>query len=183
MEAMVASKIDFTLFFYNPNIYPRAEYDLRRDENKRFAQKLGVPFVEAEYDNDRWLERVRGLENEPERGARCTQCFLMRLERTALYAHEHNFKVFTSSLGISRWKDMGQVNVCGHRAAARYPGLTYWDYNWRSGGGSERKEQIATRENFYRQQYCGCPYSLRDANIRRKEMGKDEIRLAGESQK
>ena len=117
------------------------------------------------------------MEMEPEKGIRCTECFDMRFERTALYAHEHDFPVFTSCLGISRWKDMKQINGCGHRAAARYPDVTYWDYNWRAGGGASRMLDISKRENFYQQEYCGCVYSLRDTNKRRKNSGNDKIEI------
>lgn len=120
MEAMLASGIDYTIFFYNPNIHPRKEYELRKDENVRFAEQFGVPFIDADYDRDNWFERARGMENEPERGVRCTMCFDMRFERTALYAHEHGFPVITSSLGISRWKNMQQINDCG---AAQRPNI------------------------------------------------------------
>lgn len=159
MEAMLASGIDYTIFFYNPNIHPRKEYELRKDENVRFAEQFGVPFIDADYDRDNWFERARGMENEPERGVRCTMCFDMRFERTALYAHEHGFPVITSSLGISRWKNMQQINDCGVRSAAKYPGLIYWEYNWRKGGGASRMIEISKRENFYQQEYCGCVYS------------------------
>ncbi len=108
MEAMLASGIDFTIFFYNPNIHPQKEYDLRKDENIRFAQKHGVPFIDADYDTDNWFARAKGLENEPERGARCTACFDMRFERTALYAYEHGFKVITSSLGHFALEEHGR---------------------------------------------------------------------------
>lgn len=104
-------------------------------------------------------------------------CFDMRFERTALYAHEHGFKVMTSCLGISRWKDMKQINDCGHRAAKPYEGLTYWDYNWRKGGGSARMIEISKRENFYQQEYCGCVYSLRDTNKHRLAQGREKIEL------
>ncbi|MDR2031131.1 MAG: epoxyqueuosine reductase QueH [Azoarcus sp.] len=177
MEALRASGIDFTVFFYNPNIHPRREYMLRKDENIRFAEKFAVPFIDADYDRDDWFARARGMENEPERGIRCTMCFDMRLERTALYAHEHGFPLMTSSLGISRWKNLQQVNECGLRAAARYPGLMYWDYNWRKGGGSARMLAIGKREHFYRQEYCGCVYSLRDANRHRSENGRMRIQI------
>jgi predicted adenine nucleotide alpha hydrolase (AANH) superfamily ATPase len=102
MEAMLASGIDYTIFFYNPNIHPLEEYELRKSENIRFAEQFGVPFIDADYDRDNWFERAKGMEMEPERGVRCTMCFDMRVERTALYAHEHGFPVMTSSLGISR---------------------------------------------------------------------------------
>lgn len=177
MEAMLASGINYTIFFYNPNIHPRKEYELRKDENIRFAEKFGVPFIDADYDRDNWFERARGMEDEPERGIRCTMCFDMRFERTALYAYEHGFPVITSSLGISRWKNMQQINDCGKRAAEKYPDLEYWDFNWRKGGGSARMIEISKRESFYQQEYCGCVYSLRDTNKHRVANGRDRIKL------
>jgi len=177
MEAIQASGIDYSIFFYNPNIHPLREYEMRKEENIRFAQKHGIEFIDADYDTDNWYARARGMEWEPERGARCTMCFDMRFERTALYAHEHGFPVISSSLGISRWKDMNQINGCGIRAAARYPDVVYWDYNWRKKGGSQRMIEISKRENFYQQEYCGCVYSLRDTNISRRERGRDRIKL------
>lgn len=177
MEAMLASGIEMTIFFYNPNIHPKKEYEIRKNENIRFAEKMGIPFVDADYDVQDWFRRVKGLEWEPERGSRCTSCFDMRFERSALYAHEHGFNVFTSSLGISRWKDMDQINGSGERAAARYDGMTYWDYNWRKGGGSARMYEIAKREEFYQQEYCGCIYSLRDTNLWRESKGTEKIQI------
>jgi predicted adenine nucleotide alpha hydrolase (AANH) superfamily ATPase len=169
VEAMLASGINFTIFFYNPNIHPRAEYELRKDEALRFARRKSIPFIDADYDPDPWFARIKGLEDEPERGLRCTKCFDLRMERVALYAHENGFPLFTSSLGISRWKDMAQVSECGAKAAANYPDVKYWDYNWRKRGGSNRMVEIAKRENFYQQEYCGCIYSLRNANKCRNE--------------
>ncbi len=80
MEALSASGIDFTIFFYNPNIHPRKEYEIRKNENIKFAQKMNIPFVDADYDTSNWFARVKGLEFEPERGARCSACFDMRFE-------------------------------------------------------------------------------------------------------
>lgn len=177
MEAITASGIDYTIFFYNPNIHPEREYRLRKDENIRFAEDHKVPFIDADYDKDNWFERARGMEHEPERGVRCTMCFDMRFERTALYAYENNFSVISSSLGISRWKDMKQITDSGIRSAQKYPGITYWDYNWRKGGGSARMIDISKRERFYQQEYCGCIYSLRDTNHHRKDQGRDIIRI------
>ncbi|HAU5566843.1 TPA: epoxyqueuosine reductase QueH [Serratia fonticola] len=177
MEAMLASGIDYTIFFYNPNIHPLKEYELRKEENIRFAEQFGVPFVDADYDKDNWFDRARGMEREPERGIRCTMCFDMRFERTALYAHEHGFPVITSSLGISRWKDMKQINDCGVRAAAHYPDMLYWEFNWRKGGGSSRMIEISKRERFYQQEYCGCIYSLRDSNRHRVASGRERIEI------
>jgi predicted adenine nucleotide alpha hydrolase (AANH) superfamily ATPase len=175
MEAITKAGISYTIFFYNPNIHPREEYELRKSENIRFAEKCGIAFVDADYDSDNWFARVKGLEWEPERGARCTTCFDMRFERTALYAVEHGFRVFTSCLGISRWKNMEQINGSGQRAAARWPGLQYWIYNWRKKGGSSRMLEISKREQFYQQEYCGCIYSLRDTNAHRLSRGREKI--------
>lgn len=177
MEAMLASGIEYTIFFYNPNIHPLKEYELRKEENIRFAEKFGVPFIDADYDRDDWFERAKGLEWAPERGERCTMCFDMRFERTALYAHENGFPVITSCLGISRWKDMKQINDCGVRAASRYPELKYWEFNWRKGGGSARMIEISKRERFYQQEYCGCIYSLRDTNRHRVATGRERIQI------
>jgi predicted adenine nucleotide alpha hydrolase (AANH) superfamily ATPase len=177
MEAMLASGIDYTIFFYNPNIHPLKEYELRKEENVRFAEQFGVPFIDADYDKDNWFDRARGMEWEPERGVRCTMCFDMRFERTALYAHENGFPVITSSLGISRWKNMQQINDCGVRAAAHYPDMLYWEFNWRKGGGSSRMIEISKRERIYQQEYCGCIYSLRDSNRHRVASGRERIEI------
>lgn len=177
MEALLASGIDYTIYFYNPNIHPKKEYEIRKDENKAFAEKNHIPFIDADYDMDNWFARAKGMEQEPERGIRCTMCFDMRFERTALYAYEHGFPIITSSLGISRWKNLLQINECGVRAAAKYPGITYWEYNWRKSGGSQRMIEISKREQFYQQEYCGCVYSLRDTNAWRRQHGRESIKL------
>ncbi len=177
MEALLVSGIKYAIFFYNPGIQPRQEYEKRKSENIRFAEKHGVEFIDCDYDPENWFARTKGMEFEPERGIRCTECFDMRFERSALYAHEHGYKVFTSSLAISRWKDMKQINGCGHRAAERYPDLIYWDYNWRKKGGSARMVEISKRERFYQQEYCGCIHSLRDSNKWRVANGRERIKL------
>ncbi len=175
MEAVAASEIKTTVYFYNPNIHPLQEYELRKEENKRYCQKLGFNFIDADYDKDNWFKRIKGLENEPERGERCTKCFDMRFERSALYAHENKFSLFATTLGISRWKDLDQVNNSGLRAADRYSGLNFWDFNWRKAGGSPRMIEISKREEFYQQEYCGCVYSLRDTNKWRKENNRPRV--------
>ncbi len=180
MERLKESGIDLTIFFYNPNIHPKKEYEIRKDENKRFADKLGIPFIDGDYDVQNWFSRAKGLELEPERGERCTKCFDMRFERTALEAHERGFKIITSSLGISRWKNMNQINESGLRAASHYPNITYWTYNWRKFGGAERMYQIAKKEEFYKQEYCGCIFSLRDSNEWRVKNGREEIKIGEE---
>ena len=175
MEALSVSKIKTSVYFYNPNIHPIDEYEIRKDENKKFCDKLGFEFIDADYDKDNWFKRIKGLENEPERGKRCTKCFDMRFERSALYAKENSFKVFATTLGISRWKDMNQINEAGLRAASRYDEVKYWDFNWRKEGGSSRMIEISKREHFYQQEYCGCVYSLRDTNKWRRKNNRARI--------
>ena len=133
IEALAASKIRTTVYFYNPNIHPVDEYEIRKNENRRFCDQVGFDCIDGDYDKDNWFERIKGLENEPERGERCTKCFDMRFERSALYAHENNFDIFATTLGISRWKDMDQINRSGLRAAKRYDDVHFWDFNakWR----------------------------------------------------
>lgn len=177
IQAMVESGINLTIFFYNPNIHPKKEYEIRKDENIRFAKKLGIDFIDADYDVQNWFKRAKGLELEPERGKRCTMCFDMRFDRTALFAYENGFEIITSSLGISRWKNMDQINECGIKSASKYPRISYWTYNWRKDGGSSRMYEIAKDESFYKQEFCGCVYSLRDTNKWRTQNGKSEIEI------
>jgi hypothetical protein len=174
MEAMVTSDIDTTIFFYNPNIHPIEEYELRKQENMRYADKLGMPFIDADYDIDVWFERTKGQEDEPERGERCSTCFDLRFEITAKYASENGYDIVSSTLGISRWKDMNQINASGTRSSAPYK-IPYWDFNWRKKGGSSRMLELSKKEGFYQQEYCGCAYSLRDTDLWRVSRGREKI--------
>ncbi len=160
---MIESGLKPTVYFYNPNISPREEYEHRKQEVVRYVQKMNIPFVDADYEADRWLETTKGHEEDAERGARCTLCFEMRLGKTAAYAAENGFKVFSTSLGISRWKDLEQVSRAGRRVAFLFPGIVFWEHNWRLMGGQAQMEKITREEKFYRQNYCGCIYSLRES--------------------
>jgi hypothetical protein len=152
-------QVRFEFFFYNPNVHPQAEYDLRKNEIVRYAAKMGVPCLEEMYDPDRWDEVVRGHEADPERGSRCSLCFEMRLLKTAEVAASRGYSVIATTLAISRRKNCAQVAEAGRRAAAAVPGITYLDCNWRKQGGVQRMDEIVQAEGFYRQQYCGCHYS------------------------
>ncbi len=175
MKKLQSQGIEQLVLFYNPNILPREEYEIRKNENKRYADKLKIEFIDLDYDSDNWFKRVKGMEHEPERGIRCSICFDMRFERTALFAHENSYKIFATSLGISRWKDLDQVNASGFKAANRYKDVSYLDWNWRKSGGSDIMIKLSKEENFYQQEYCGCVYSLRDANLHRIQKGKSKI--------
>jgi predicted adenine nucleotide alpha hydrolase (AANH) superfamily ATPase len=150
-----------TVLYYNPNIHPWEEYEKRKEENKRFASKKGVKFIDLDYDLDSWYSRIHGLEKEPERGKRCSACFSLRFERTALYAYEHGFQLFTTSLSISRWKNSDQINSSAFLATEKFEGVTYWAVNWRKDGILNRRKEIIQKEEMYQQKYCGCIYSMK----------------------
>ena len=159
IECMVANGIRPTIYYYYPNIYPLEEYETRKAEAKRFVTSQGLMFVDADYDYDGWKEGVCGLENEPERGKRCLQCFKMRLLQTARYALEHGFTTFTTTLASSRWKSLEQIKEAGRWASEQVEGVTFWEQNWRKGGLQERRNQLLKEYGFYNQQYCGCEFS------------------------
>ena len=163
LEMLQHSGVETTVFFYNPNIDTAEEYNRRKEEHLRYARKLGLCVADADYDPDCWADAVRGLEEEPERGARCERCFEMRLERAAQCAAHWGIPVMATTLGISRWKDMEQVNRAGERAVRGTPSVTFWPCNWRKQGGSQRMSLLAREEAFYRQNYCGCTYSKQAA--------------------
>ena len=170
IEAMLKNGITPVIYYCNPNIYPQEEYEIRKNECTRYAQSLGLEIVDADYDHDNWLEAVRGLEDEPERGGRCLKCFKLRLMRTAQYAAERGIKVITTTLASSRWKSLDQINEAGLWAceainkassADADKAVVWWDRNWRRNGLQERRLQIIKEYDFYNQLYCGCEFSMR----------------------
>ena len=160
VECLMENGLRPTLFYYNPNIFPDEEYEKRKTECIRHAKMLELDFVDADYDHNSWLEAVKGHEAEPERGARCLQCFKERLAKTALYAREKNFKVFTTTLATSRWKSLEQIFEAGTYAESLVPEVKFWAQNWRKGGLNERRNELIREYGFYNQKYCGCEFSM-----------------------
>lgn len=173
IECLVKHGVRPTLFYCNPNIYPRQEYDIRKNECTRYAKSLGLDIVDDDYDHASWLECARGLEHEPERGLRCLQCFKLRLRRTAEYAHRHGFRVITTTLASSRWKSLEQICEAGQWAAEPFDDVCWWPQNWRKGGLSERRIAIIKEYGFYNQQYCGCEFSLQ-ASLEWRKMKEEQ---------
>lgn len=173
IECMLQNGITPVIYYCNPNIFPQEEYQIRKDECTRYARSLGLEIVDADYDHEDWLEYVRGLENEPERGGRCLRCFKLRLLRTAEYARSRGIKVITTTLASSRWKSLEQINEAGEWACTKTngasegetPDVIWWDHNWRKGGLQERRLQIIKDYDFYNQQYCGCEFSMRSKDV------------------
>jgi predicted adenine nucleotide alpha hydrolase (AANH) superfamily ATPase len=161
------------LFYFNPNIYPLPEYEIRKAECSRYALKQGLRIIDGDYDHEQWLEGVEGLENEPERGARCVQCFKMRLYATARLTQTLGFNRFATTLAASRWKDLRQIAEAGHWAAAQFDGVEFWEKNWRKNGLSERRRILLSENNFYNQPYCGCEFSRKTTQDNDKNNAKD----------
>ena len=159
IECLLNNGIRPVIYYCNPNIYPLEEYLVRKEECTRYAKALGLDIIDDDYDHEAWLEAVKGLENEPERGGRCLRCFKLRLLRTAEYARDNGFKVITTTLASSRWKSLDQINEAGEWACAQVPDVIWWDRNWRKGGLQERRLQIIKEYDFYNQLYCGCEFS------------------------
>jgi predicted adenine nucleotide alpha hydrolase (AANH) superfamily ATPase len=179
IKVLVEMGIQVTILWYNPNIHPRAEYEIRKQENLKYALKLGIPFVDLDYDTKEWFSRAKGMELDPERGSRCTMCFDMRMERTALYASENDFHWFTTTNATSRWKDVEQVNGSGRKAAERYENVHFWEFNWQTDRLTQLKYEVSAENSFYKQEYCGCAYSLRDTNAYRKLNNQPPVVIGG----
>lgn len=160
IEWLLANGIRPVLFYFNPNIYPREEYDIRKAECSRYAASLGIEIIDGDYDHAAWREEVHGLEGDPERGRRCLQCFRMRMLATARMAHERGFDRFATTLASSRWKSLQQIAEAGHWAASQFDGVEFLEKNWRKGGLSERRRALLVENGFYNQQYCGCEFSM-----------------------
>lgn len=149
------SGLPLTVAFYNPNIRPEAEYIKRLNENKRVCEHYHVPFIELEYDTKLWGEAVTGLENEPERGSRCSVCFHLRLKRVMEYAKSSGYTAVASVLGVSRYKNLAQVNEAAAKASAE-TGMPYLHLEGRKNGMQERRSQLIKELELYSQDYCGC---------------------------
>lgn len=162
IEYLVNNGIRPTLFFYNPNIYPAEEYEIRKDEIKRYAEKSGIAFIDGDYNHQSWLLAIQGKEAEPERGSRCLTCFKLRLKRTALLASERGFDTIATTLASSRWKSLEQIGEAGQWAVSHYPEVAFEHRNWRKNGLSERRKALLEANKFYNQQYCGCEFSQRN---------------------
>lgn len=160
IECMIANGLRPLIFYYNPNIYPLEEYEIRKAECTRYARSLGLTIVDGDYDHAEWLNEMRGMEDEPERGKRCLKCFKLRLCVSARYARENGYKVFTTTLAASRWKSMEQIKEAGRYAVSCNPDTIFWEQNWRKEGLSERRRQLLKEYQFYNQQYCGCEFSI-----------------------
>ncbi len=162
-----------TGYFYDPNIHPYSEYRLRLLDVQRSCRMLGIELIEGEYDYEGWIEAVRGLENEPEKGARCDFCFDNRLESTAKKAHELGEKRITTTLLTSPKKSIEQLTEAGRCMQHKY-GVEFVTVDFRQKGGTQEQFAMAKEEKLYHQDYCGCLYALRMQRDEQKRLA-DEL--------
>ena len=155
---LLREKYDVAAFFYNPNIQPEEEYNLRREELKKFCGRIGISFIEGEYNIENWSEAVCGLEHEPEGGRRCEVCFKMRLERTAQQARETGCAIFATTLTVSPHKNASLINQIGVEAGVKF-GVMFLEADFKKKEGFKKSAELSRQFGFYRQNYCGCVYS------------------------
>ena len=152
-----------TIFYYNPNITDREEYDRRVQEQilliGALPAKNPVSFIEGKYDTESFFQLAKGLEDQPEGGKRCIACYELRLREAAGYAMEHGFDYFTTTLSISPYKNAAKLNEIGERIGTEY-GITYLNSDFKKRNGYKRSIELSGEYGLYRQDYCGCVYSV-----------------------
>lgn len=147
-----------TLFYYNPNIYPESEYNLRQSEVNKIALKYDLPLIIENYNHHDWLKKISGFELEPEKGERCLICYSDRLQKTAETAKRNNFDNFTTTLTVSPHKIAQAIISIGQNLGAQY-GIKFLDLDFKKKDGFKKAGILSQELNLYRQNYCGCEYS------------------------
>lgn len=167
-----------TVFYYNPNISPKEEYTLRIEEIKRFVQEFKseneITLIEGKYEPERFFQVVKGLEQEPEGGKRCEQCFKLRLSEAAKLAKELNADYYTTTLSISPLKNAELLNKIGKEEGDAI-GITHLPSDFKKKGGYARSIELSKEYNLYRQNFCGCVYSLQEAKAREAKRKESEL--------
>ena len=160
--SILSNYFHVTVFYYNPNMDTEEEYEKRKNEQKRFIKeypaKYKIDFLDCDYDNETFLNRVKGLESEPERGARCPVCFRLRLEKTASKAKELNYDYFATTLTLSPLKNTKQINEIG-LVVGKEIGIPYLVSDFKKNDGYKKSIEFSKEYNLYRQNYCGCKFS------------------------
>ena len=160
-----------TIFYYNPNIFPNEEYTKRVIEQQTFINKLAVKnpisFIEGRYDVDKFYETTKGLEDENEGGQRCFKCYNLRLNQASIIAKENGFDYFTTTLSISPYKNAQKLNEIG-KALEEKLGVKYLYSDFKKKNGYKRSIELSQQYNLYRQDYCGCEFSKKQAEKEKK---------------
>ena len=165
---LLTKTFDVTLLWYNPNLYPQEEFDRRFAAQLELIEKMGLAeevsvLAESRKHGD-FLARAKGLENEPEGGARCTECFRLRLVECAKLAKQYGFDCFCTTLTLSRHKDAVRINALGEEIGKAF-GVKWLPSDFKKRGGELRSQQLSEQHGIYRQNYCGCEFSLRKQKL------------------
>ncbi|MCK5510421.1 epoxyqueuosine reductase QueH [Candidatus Parcubacteria bacterium] len=154
------TNFEVVLYFFNPNIFPKEEYDVRLKETERIANKFSLKLIIGDYNHENWLNKIKGHEADSERGKRCRICYQHRLEVTACLAKEKNIKYFTSTLSVSPHKDANAIKTIGKKLEEKY-NLKFLDNDFKKNNGFKKAVKFSKDLNLYRQNYCGCEFSWR----------------------
>lgn len=154
-----------SVYFYNPNIYPDSEYQKRLEAERILCNHFNIELIEGEYDRESFFAYAKGLEDEPEKGRRCIECFRLRLEKTAQLAKKMNIKNFTTSIVISPHKNFALLSKLGKEIAEKH-NLNYLDIDFKKKDGFLKTNKIAKSLNLYRQNYCGCEFALKQMKVK-----------------
>lgn len=165
---LLLPEFDVSVYYENSNIYPSEEFFRRQEAAKIMAETYHLPFLEAPYQPEAWSSHIAGNENAPENGPRCVSCITYRLGKTFEYAQRNAFPWVATTLSVSRRKNTAMINAIGERIAAQI-GISFLGKDWKKQGGEDESQRRAKEAGIYRQDYCGCIYSLQAAQ-RRKSM-------------
>jgi len=169
---LLSQVFDITVYYYNPNISPRDEFDRRAEEQVRLVKDMPlegcVEVVCGDYDEQLFEDLSRGLEEAPEGGERCTRCFRLRLGRSAQYAAQNGFDYFTTTLSISPLKDAQRLNTIGREFSEKF-GIPYLYSDFKKKNGYKRSCELSAEYGLYRQDYCGCIYSKQERERQKQD--------------
>lgn len=157
-KALSEEGYEVFLYYYNPNIDSVKEYEMRAGEVERIARLFGYGWFIEGYDHISWLEKVRTLEQEPEKGRRCSVCYQARLGQAALFAKNNGFSVFATTLSVSPYKVVSEINRIGQELASE-SNLEFLDRDFKKQDGFKKAAELSRELNIYRQNYCGCEFS------------------------
>jgi len=160
IQKLLKEGVEPVVFFYNPNIFPFSEYEIRRKELKNYCLNLNIKYLEEKYEIKEFYKATKGLEQEKEKGKRCEKCFYLRLYKTAQIAKKLNIAKFTTTLSVSPHKDSNQIFEVGKKIQ-KETGVEFLEYNFKKQEGFKISRQIAKENNMYFQQYCGCEFSIK----------------------
>lgn len=173
----ITQYFDVTLLWYNPNLYPKEEFDRRFKTQVELIEKMGladkVDILSEPWKSEDYYRRVKGLENEPEGGKRCAECFRLRLLETARLAKHYGYDYFCTTLTLSRHKDAVLINTIGEEIA-KAVGVSWLPSDFKKRNGENRSIELSEQYGLYRQLYCGCEFSLHKREETAKEMEKQQ---------